>query len=176
MLNINGLEIESNISRPLQKSLERKYYVGSTPAMSITPTAGTDLRAYGEVRNPIGSGVNLHINAFTVTSTAENNFSAFVVVDSAVASATSLATNVASANRASPTTPEAKLRHLSAAGLDISEGIKVFSRRMAQVETLVSEEDGKFIVPPGDAFGLITGAPSGTSFIIFAFGWWEQPI
>lgn len=144
--------------------------------MIITASGGTNMKAYAEVRNPVGSGVNLHINVFTISSSTAIVFNVNIILDSAVTEATTLSTTVASTNRVSPTSPEAQLRHVLAAALEPSEGTQVFTRRMSQIETLVSEEDGKFIIPPGKAFALWTQFTAGTTGVAFAFGWWEEPI
>jgi hypothetical protein len=57
--------------------------------------------------------------------------------------------------------------------------VKAFSRRSQPGETIVSEEQGKFIIPPGGNFAIFlsntegVGVPANTRI---AYGWWEERV
>ncbi|MNG31293.1 hypothetical protein D3C84_1170650 [compost metagenome] len=54
-------------------------------------------------------------------------------------------------------------------------GVNVFLREAPPKSTLASDEDGKFIIPPGGAFVLfLVGPKSAIVKVRLAFGWWEE--
>lgn len=57
------------------------------------------------------------------------------------------------------------------------KGINVYERIVQPKTTLVSEEDGKFILPPYGNYTLILKSTSSNrDKVIVAFGWWENKI
>ena len=53
-------------------------------------------------------------------------------------------------------------------------GVNVYERIVPPMTTLVGEEDGKFIEPPGGNYVLvIKSSSSKLDKVIVAFGWWE---
>jgi hypothetical protein len=56
-------------------------------------------------------------------------------------------------------------------------GVNVFDRIVPPNGTLVSEEDGKLIEPPGGNYVVFLRSTSSQPVkVIVAFGWWEEPI
>jgi len=58
-------------------------------------------------------------------------------------------------------------------------GIKAFVRRGQPETTLVDDEQGKFIFPPGGSFLIFLSNPETPTLEAagrIAFGWWEEPI
>ncbi len=54
-------------------------------------------------------------------------------------------------------------------------GVNAFDRLIPAQTTLVEEEDGKFIIPPGGNFAVfLTGGESGVLQARIAFRWWEE--
>jgi hypothetical protein len=59
------------------------------------------------------------------------------------------------------------------------DGIKAFVRRGLPETTLVDDEQGKFIFPPGGSFLVFLSNPETPELAAsgrIAFGWWEEPI
>ena len=58
-------------------------------------------------------------------------------------------------------------------------GIKAFVRRGEPQSTIVAEEDGKFIFPPGRSLTVFLSnpeTPEEKAAGRIAFGWWEEPL
>lgn len=158
----------------LQKSIDQKYYVGQTEDLTfISPN-----HAYAELFNPVGSGVNVHVNVWTFSNitVAVTSFLAKFYLDGEHAGALTVSTKIASANRAVVSTPNAQIRFIANTASEPIAGIEGFTRRISGRETIVDVEEGKFIVPPGKAFSVFLTFPSDTSTARIAFGWWETAI
>lgn len=159
----------------LSKSLQGKYFVGLS-----RENFGNGLYAWAGLFNPINSGVLLFVNVFTVSNVTVIPFS-FQVWLNAVPLGTPQETDMQSpSNTAIRPLPTPKVKFLFAEDVtgEPSGGTLIFGRRCPAETTIVSEEDGKFICPPGGNF-LINCLPPETSTEIIlgriAFGWWEEP-
>lgn len=70
---------------------------------------------------------------------------------------------------------EVEIRYIRSTPMVPESGVNVFERIVPPHTTLVSEEDGKFIEPPGGSYAVvIKSASSKPSKVIVAFGWWED--
>ena len=159
----------------LAKSLQGKYFVGLS-----REEFGAGKYAWAGLFNPSRSGVLLFVNVFTVSNVTEIPFS-FQVWLNATTSGTAKPTDMqSSANTAIKPLPKPRVQFLYAENVDTepTEGTLIFGRRCPAETTIVSEEDGKFICPPGGNF-LINCLPPETSdekiLGRIAFGWWEEP-
>lgn len=159
----------------LYKSIQGKYFVGGS-----CEEFGCGKYAWAGLFNPRNSGVLLFVNVFTVTNASEIPFSVQVWLN-AVTSGTAKRTEMQSpSNTALYPLPKPKVQFLYAENVDAepSMGTQIYGRRCPAQSTIVAEEDGKFICPPGGNF-LINCVPPETSNkkIIgrVAFGWWEEP-
>ncbi|MDP4117838.1 MAG: DUF6143 family protein [Bacillota bacterium] len=159
----------------LSESLQGKYFVGIS-----REEFGAGKYAWAGLFNPEGSGVLLFANVFTVSNVTEIPFS-FQVWLNATTLGTAKPTDMqSSANTAIQPIPKPKVQFLYAENVDAqpTEGTLIFGRRCPAETTIVSEEDGKFICPPGGNF-LINCLPPETSdekiLGRIAFGWWEEP-
>lgn len=89
---------------------------------------------------------------------------------------TTKSTNVTSTNLIdSVPTAKAEIRYISETAED-APGIKAFTRRVPQESTVVSDEDGKFIIPPGKAIGFYLHQTTASGACRVALGWWEEPV
>ncbi|WP_313183626.1 DUF6143 family protein [Lacrimispora sp.] len=159
----------------LSKSLQGKYFAGLS-----REEFGGGKHAWAGLFNPSCSGVLLFVNVFTVGNVTEIPFS-FQVWLNATTSGTAKPTDMqSSANTAIQPVPKPKIQFLYSDNVDgePTGGTLIFGRRCPAETTIVSEEDGKFICPPGGNF-LINCLPPETSDekIVgrIAFGWWEEP-
>ncbi|OPZ70221.1 MAG: hypothetical protein BWY81_00038 [Firmicutes bacterium ADurb.Bin467] len=160
---------------PLYQSLKGRYFVGLSRA-----EFGDGLCAWAGLFNPPHSGVLLFANVFTVGNVTEIPFS-FQIWLNAEVSGTAKPTEMQSpSNTAICPLPRPRIRFLYAENVDgePTGGTEIFGRRCPGETTIVSEEDGKFICPPGGNF-LINCLPPETSaekiVVRVAFGWWEEP-
>lgn len=166
-----------SIPMPLRQSELGRYFVGQTERLRFSQ--GTN--AWATLYNPPDSGINLHVNVFTVTNVTETPFTTEIIFGGVPAAFPgNQATLISPTNLAIAPLPTPRVRALynSSASGTISGGVNVFDREVPPLSTIVSEEDGKFIFPPGEAFVLLLMGMEQTEAIeaIAAFGWWEEPL
>jgi hypothetical protein len=175
--NIIRLPSAVNIPVPLYKSEQGKYFVGYADDLDFS---GEGVSAWAMLYNPPDSKVNLHVNVWTVTSLfgafrAEIWFNAIMPGE---ASASDLVTTSNYTLHPLPT-PRVLLLYASSVTEEPREGVKAFVRRGEAYSTMVSEEDGKFIFPPGGSFSVFLSHPEDPGEDAegrVAFGWWEEPV
>lgn len=87
--------------------------------------------------------------------------------------------NVTSANQAiSPLPkPEVKIEFAEHVSGFPKQGVNAFKRIVPPQSTLASDEDGKFIFPSGESFGIFLVSPNDEYIEAeVAFGWFEKKI
>lgn len=160
----------------LAKSLEGKYFVGFADYLSFGEGTNTWARLY----NPVNSGVNLHVTVWTV-SDVSSPYTAQIWFNSSAPGLVESSRNVTTANTAMLPLPKAKVNlqyAISTKGIP-SGGVLAFLRRGQPGTTLVDDEQGKFIFPPGGSFTVFLSnpqTPTRSASASIAFGWWEEPI
>ncbi|WP_418792428.1 DUF6143 family protein [Phosphitispora sp. TUW77] len=172
------LKIPEIVNMPisLYKSLQGKYFVGY--ADNLTFNKGTS--AWASLSNPPNSTVNLHVNVWTVTSLF-GTFRAQIWFNANLPGTPEISQLVTTSNTTIIPNPKPKIKLLLASNVkgEPSCGIKAFVRRGEEQSTIVAEEDGKFIFPPGGSFSVYISEPETPEEIgagRIAFGWWEEPI
>lgn len=171
------LEKSVNIPIELYESLEGEYFIGYADELLL----GEGKSAWARLYNPVGSGVTLFVNVWTVTALSDGPFRAqfwfnAVPPPGPVEEAPSTTTNLALCPR-----PKARVRLQLASNVEGTPtgGIKAFVRRGEGGTTAVESEDGKLIFPPGGSFLVflsLESEPKKEAGGRIAFGWWEEPI
>ncbi len=172
-----SLEYMVSVPINLAKSLEGKYFVGYADNL----TFGKGTSAWARLYNPINSGVNLHVTVWTVTDISESPFRAQIWFNANPPGIPQESTLVTPANLAlcPLPSPRVKLQYATNVEGDPTGGIKAFVRRGQPESTLVDDEEGKFIFPPGGSFLIFLSnpeTPTSSASGRVAFGWWEEPI
>ncbi|MDP4151820.1 MAG: DUF6143 family protein [Bacillota bacterium] len=167
---------EVNIPIALYKSLQGKYFAGLS-----REEFGAGKFAWAGLVNPIDSGILLFANVFTVGNVTEIPFSFQVWLNPKTSGEPKLTDMQSAANTAIKPIPKPYVQFLYAENVDgaPSEGTLIFGRRCPPQTTIVSEEDGKFICPPGGSFVIncLPPEPSNEKVLArIAFGWWEERI
>ncbi|WLV25328.1 DUF6143 family protein [Aciduricibacillus chroicocephali] len=162
-----------NIPNPLYQSLKGRYFVGQTDHIRF----GKGTNAWGGLINPVKSDVDLFVNAFTITNHSNQPIEAEIWFNPIPPGEFTISDNVTPANTAlcPPPIPEVKIAYAEFVEGSPRKGVMAFRRIVPPQSTLVSEEDGKFIFPPGGSF--IIFLRSKTNEIIkseVAFGWFEK--
>lgn len=177
--SINKPSLDYAVSVPinLAKSLEGKYFVGYADNL----TFGKGTSAWARLYNPTNSGVNLHVTVWTVTDVSEGPFRAQIWFNTNPPGTPQDSTLVTPANLAlcPLPCPRIKLQYATNVEGDPTGGIKAFVRRGLPESTLVDDEQGKFIFPPGGSFLIFLSNPETPNLAAsgrVAFGWWEEPI
>jgi hypothetical protein len=162
-----------SIPNSLDQSQRGNYYVGQTPKMNIT-----NKLAYGALYNPSQSERNLYVNVFTITNFYKSPILAEIWLGATPIPFGQPSPKVANTNQTLTPTPKSKIQLLHKAGSGtVREGINVFDRIVPPQSTVVAEEDGKYIIPPGEYFILTLKALSkGNSSSAIAFGWFINPL
>ncbi|WP_019227252.1 DUF6143 family protein [Sedimentibacter sp. B4] len=159
----------------LAKSLEGKYFIGFADYLSFGEGTNTWARLY----NPPDSGVNLHVTVWTVSDVL-SPFTAQIWFNTNSPGFVENSRNITAANTAMVPLPRPKINlqyTKSTKGIP-SGGVLAFLRRGQPGTTLVDDEQGKFIFPPGGSFTIFLSNPqTPTQFASasIAFGWWEEP-
>lgn len=166
-----------NIPIDLYESLKGNYFIGYADDLSL----GNGKSAWARLYNPPQSGVNLHINVWTVTDIAEAPFRAQFWFNAVPPGTPAISELVTPANTAiqPPPKPKIILEQASDVSGEPSGGVKAFVRRGQAELTLAATEDGKFIFPPGGSFTVFLSfaeTPQATGSGRIAFGWWEEKI
>lgn len=170
----NTLEKAVSIPIELYQSEKGRYFIGYADDLSF----GQNTSAWARLYNPIDSGVNLHVNVWTVTDISEAPFRAQFWFNASVpgACSTAPATPTNTAIRPAPI-PKVQLQMSS----DVTDvpvgGFKAFVRRGEPGTTVVDTENGKLIFPPGGSFLVylsLIERPELPASGRIAFGWWEE--
>ncbi|KML44412.1 MULTISPECIES: DUF6143 family protein [Cytobacillus] len=166
-----------DIPQELYQSLKGKYFIGYADELSF----GRGTSAWARLYNPPNSGVNLHVNVWTVTDVSDSTFRAQFWFNADPPGTPIESELVTPANTAITPLPKPKIKLQYATNVvgEPTGGIKAFVRRGQPETTLVDTENGKFIFPPGGSFLVFLSNPetprTATSGRI-AFGWWEAKI
>lgn len=166
-----------SVSMPLYKSMQGRYFTGYADFLNFT---GPGVSAWAGLYNPPRSGVVMHINVWTATS-LYGVFRAEVWFNARMPGTPSVSDLVTTSNFVIHPQARPMVQLLQAENVTGSPagGVKAFVRRGQAESTIVAEEDGKFIFPPGDSFSIFLSnpeTPEEPASGRVAFGWWEEPI
>lgn len=172
-----SIEYQVSIPTNLAKSLEGKYFVGYADEL----TFGNGTSAWARLYNPPYSGVNLHVTVWTVSDVSDSTFRAQIWFNTLPPGTPHESTLVTPSNLAfcPPPSPKVKLQYSTNVNGEPIGGIKAFVRRGQPESTIVDDEQGKFIFPPGGSFLIFLSNPEMPDKFTsgrVAFGWWEEPI
>ena len=164
-----------SIPNSLAKSVQGKYFAGQTESLTLSNTTN----AWGALINPVDSGVNLFANVYTISNYSDSPFLAQIWFNATLPAASTPSTKVSPADTALVPAPfpEVSIQYGQGVSGVPDNGVNVFSRIVPPGATLASEEDGKFIFPPGGNWIIfLTSLDSVTTTFsaVVAFGWWEE--
>ncbi|MHC1685054.1 MAG: DUF6143 family protein [Clostridiaceae bacterium] len=161
------------IANSLDKSLQGTYFVGQTPILNLNNNM-----AYGALFNPKNSKVNLFVNVFTITNFSDIPLIAEIWINSKPPSSWCESSQVTTTNTALCPEPLSKVELIYRENSSpITTGVNAFDRLVPGKSTIVAEEDGKYIVPPGKFFIIsLTPTAPGPIKAAIAYGWWIKLI
>lgn len=167
----------ANIPIDLAKSLEGKYFLGMAEDVAF----GQATNAWARLYNPPDSGVNMFVNVWTVSDIISSPIRVQIWFNSTPPGIIQESELVTPANLALQPPPEPKVKLEYAVGVRgfPAGGIKAYGRSGPAGVTIISEENGKFIFPPGGSFLVFLSNPETPTMFAsgrIAFGWWEEPI
>lgn len=161
----------------LYLSLQGKYFIGYADELEF----GTGRSAWAGLINPSNSGVNLFVYVWTVTDIGTSPIRAQFWFNSNPPGYPMQSQLVTPSNTALCPLPRPKVKLLQANDVkgEPDGGIKAFVRRALPENTLVEEEGGKLIFPPGGSFVVFLSNPETPNQPAqgrVAFGWYEEEI
>lgn len=173
----NPIPQVANMPYELYLSLQGKYFVGYGDDL----TFGEGKSSWAGLINPCNSGVNLHVNVWTVTNVGTTPIRAQIWFNYNAPGKPIVSNLVTPSNTALCPLPKPKVKLLQAN--DVSGepqcGTKAFVRRVLPEVTIADTENGKFIFPPSGSFIIFLSDPESANEPAagrIAFGWWEEPI
>lgn len=171
--------IPQTVSIPvsLYQSMKGRYFTGYADNLIYT---GEGISAWAGLFNPPHSGVNLHVYVWTVTS-LYSIFRAEIWFNATMPGTPQLSQEVTTSNFSyiPIQKPRVRLYYANNVSGEPKGGIKAFVRRGEAQSTIVAEEDGKFIFPPGSNFSIFISHPEAHDARAegrIAYGWYEEPI
>lgn len=175
--NIKNIKSQEIVSIPvsLSKSIQGKYFVGQTKPLFVCDKE----IAWAGLVNPCNSGVILFANIFTISNFSEDYLTAEIWINTDFPEDSNISHMVSPSNTALCPFPhnEVDIKFLNTSPVFPRNGVNIYKRIVPPNTTLVSEEDGKFIEPPGGNYTIVIKSSSSIpDKIIIAFGWWEQSI
>lgn len=159
----------------LYQSMQGKYFVGYADNIEAIP--GTN--AWAGLFNPADSGVLLYANVITVTNVTGEPFSAEFWFNARFPGAPVYSELVTPANTAIKPLPVPEVEIIQASNvpnIPPTGGTKVYSQEVMEETTIVLEENGKYIFPPGGSLVVYLNLVPSNTVGRVAFGWGEEPI
>jgi len=173
------VDIENNVQKvvsipvPLFESMQGNYFVGQTKTLFV----GKDLNCWAGLVNPCDSNVDLYTNVFTISNFSDDYLTVEIWLNTNVPKKVDVSHKVSPTNTSLKPLPKNKVDILfTESSINVPQsGVNVYERIVPPNTTLVSEEDGKFIEPPGGNYVIIIKSSSSKlDQVIVAFGWWEK--
>ncbi|HJV45100.1 MAG TPA: DUF6143 family protein [Bacillota bacterium] len=157
-------------------AFQGNYFFGQTEKLNLS----SGNHAWGGLINPIGSGVQLFWNVYTISNFSRQPFTAEIWLNSTLVGKGQKSQNVSPSNLSlSPLTyPRVELQYAEGFSELPSDGIFSFIRRVEPGTTLTRHDfQGLIILPPGGSVIVLVRSP-GTHQVQsrIAFGWWEENI
>ncbi len=187
MLGFKNNETRCTIQKPVPQaadmpyalylSLQGKYFVGFAADVQFSD------HKYGwaGLVNPSHSCVNLHVYVWTVTNFGSYPLNAEIWFNTDTPENAVTSNYITPANTAICPLPRPEVSILQANNVsgDLPHGDRIFVRKVLPEVTIVGEEDGRFIFPPGGSFSVVlsnTEMSSKSGIANVAFGWYEEEI
>lgn len=176
-LNLNNTMYSVNIPISLMKSIEGKYFVGIAENLNF----GNATYAWARLYNPPNSNVNLFVNTWTVSDILSTSYKLLISFNSMPMGFVQFSQSVTPSNLAIVPQPQPKVQlqyAITVSGLPTG-GVSAYSRNGLAGTTINSEEESKFIFPPGSSFMITMSNPENPVIPAtgsISFGWWEEPI
>lgn len=166
----------ATMANSLYHSLQGQYFVGYADNMFFEPGKN----AWAALYNPTNSGVNLYVNVWTAASLRQS-IRIQIWLNAKLPGQPIMSKLVSPSNTAICPLPKPEVRLMQASNVEDAPkgGVKAFVRRSPSGETVVAEEDGKFIIPPGGNFAMFLSSDEATTdyaSVRAAYGWWEERI
>ena len=162
------------LSDAVYHSFLGEYFLGQTDKI----TFGGGYNAWGGLINPVGSKINMFLNAYTISNFSNQPLTAEGWLGSVLPGNGKVSTHYAAGNQSIIPSPMPKVKIQSSNFVSKAPigGTYTFVRRVESDETLTKHDfQGMYIIPPGSSFTLFFLSPGKARVQTrVAFGWWEE--
>lgn len=162
------------LSNSVYHSLLGNYFLGQTEMISF----GGRLQGWGGLINPPDSGVNMFLNAYTISNFSDQPITAEGWLSSKLSGKALTSNHFAAGNQSMllPSYPKVKIKSANFVSETLKGGTYTFVRRVEPSITLTKHDfQGMYIIPPGSSFVLFFLPPGEVLIHVrVAFGWWEE--
>lgn len=162
-----------NLTNPLNKSLQGKYFLGETDQLHPTDSN----RTWAALINPPHSGVNLYFGIYVLSNLSDDKLVSQICFCSNLPTHGKQSHEVSSANLAFHPNPLPHGQIQFGSNLDTTHlsAIPVSTRVIPSFSSVSSEKDGHWIIGPGKAILFtLTSSMDHPSPAVISFGWWEE--
>jgi hypothetical protein len=157
----------------LFESMQGRYFVGQSKNLWV----GNGSIAWAGLINPPASNVDLYVNVFTISNFSNDYLTAEIWLNTNLPQKGDTSYKISPTNTTLMPLPKnkVKIRFVDSTIVIPESGINVYKRIVPPKTTLVAEEDGKFIEPPGGNYVVVIKSSNPQlAKVIVAFGWWEK--
>lgn len=173
----NSISKDVDVPYALYLSLQGKYFVGFAPDVQFSDCK----YGWAGLVNPSHSCVNLHVYVWTVTNFGIYPLNAEIWFNTNIPEDAETSEYITPANTAICPLPRPKVSILQANNVSGAPpcGDRLFVKKVLPEVTIVGEENGRFILPPGGSFSVLlsnTEASNKSGIANVAFGWYEEKI
>lgn len=162
------------LSNAVYHSYLGSYFLGQTDII----TFGNSYNAWGALINPVGSNVNMFLNAYTISNFSNEPLTAEGWLSSVLPGDAKVSRFFAAGNQtiSPPSIPKVVIQNASFVSKTPLGGTYTFVRRVEPNQTLTKHDfQGMYIIPPGSSFALFFLSPGKSQVQTrVAFGWWEE--
>ena len=165
-----------DITNPTRQAILGNYFISQTDEL----TFGGRYNAWGGLKNPIGSKINMLFDIFTITNFSGQPFTAEIWINPCLPGKGTISsyTHPSNLTITPPPKPKVMLVYASQVLGAPTAGANVFDRIVPPNSTLISDSSkGGIIIPPGGSFVIFLmspGPPNIKGRIVLT--WWEEKI
>lgn len=160
----------------LESAKNGKMFVGQTRTLYFDNSHF----AWGGIRNPIDSKVNVFMELFTITNVSVINFSSEILLNAYVPKEATVSTAISSTNQTIEPTPipKAVIEHADFLNEPVTSGVNIFGRIIEPNSTFTTDAiNGTIILGPGKSFSMSLETQSTEKVISkIVYVWWEEEI
>lgn len=162
-----------DLTNPLIKSLQGKYFLGETDQLNPTDSN----RTWGALVNPPHSGVNLYFAVYVISNLSDDKLVSQICFCSSLPTQGKQSHEVSTANLSFHPKPLPRGQIQFGSNLDTTalSATPVSTRVIPSYSSMASEKEGHWIIGPGTAILFtLTSAMNHPAPAVISFGWWEE--
>lgn len=160
----------------LESAKQGKMFVGQTRTLYFDNIHS----AWGGIRNPINSKVNVFMELFTITNVSSVSFHSEILLNAYVPKEATVSTALSTTNQTIQPLPipKAIIEHADFLSEPVTGGVNIFGRIIEPNSTFVTDAiNGTIILGPGKSFSMSLETQNTERVISkIVYVWWEEEI